>query len=89
MWFSWKNRQLLRQAVIDFFKKIETMDLSLSLSIYIYISENQFFMTSIMSLKNRDDNRRGFVPVYDYHTALAITKVLNDIMDTNLFTVQS
>ncbi len=62
--------------------------MDLSLSLYIYISENQFFMTPIMNLKNRDDNRRGFVPVYDYHPALVITKALNDIMDTNLFTVQ-
>jgi hypothetical protein len=41
-----------------------------------------------MNLKNRNDNRRVFVPVYDYHPALVITKALNEIMDTNLFTVQ-
>jgi hypothetical protein len=60
----------------------------MDLPLYIYISENQFFMTSIMHRKNRDDNRRGFIPVYDCHPALVITKALNDIMDTNLFTVQ-
>ncbi len=86
-----KEPTVTKAVIIDFFQK----NLKPWISIYIYISlslslsENQVFMTSIMSLRTGMITAGGLFLCMITARALVITQALNDIiMDTNLFPVQ-
>ncbi len=70
MWFFMKEPTVTK-AVIGFCQKNWNHG---SLSLSIYIRKPVLLWPQLRNLKNRNDNLRGFVPVYDYHPALVITK---------------